>query len=157
MVTLNAVGYATGEYMGSTVEESDEDDEEEEGTNPTVLQDVGEQGVQETGDEFNDSLAAADSESFSQDELPVLILYDCESMGGNIHSDHIIEVCGKVFAVSDAVAISKPEYSSLVHLSRTIMKIVEKRCGITSQMLFGAPRFGHVLGELLDWISTTVQ
>ena len=66
-------------------------------------------------------------------------------------------MCGKVFAVSDAVAISKPEYSSLVQSSRTIMKIVEKKCGITSQMLFGAPRFGHVLEELLDWISTTVK
>ena len=37
------------------------------------------------------------------------------------------------------------------------MKVVEKKCGITSQMLFGAPRFGHVLKELLDWISTTVK
>ena len=157
MVTLNAVGYATGEYMGSTVEESDEDDEEEGGTNSTMSQDVDEQGVQETDDELNDSLAVADSESFLDDELPVLISYDCESTGGNIHSDHIIEVCGKVFAVSDAVAISKPEYSSLVHSSRTIMKVVEKKCGITSQMLFGAPRFGHVLEELLDWISTTVK
>ena len=31
MVALNSVGYATVEYTGSTVEESDEDDEEEEG------------------------------------------------------------------------------------------------------------------------------
>ena len=37
MVTLNAVGYATGEYMGSTAEESDED-KEEEGTIPNSQQ-----------------------------------------------------------------------------------------------------------------------
>ena len=82
MVTLNAVGYATGEYMGSTVEESDEDNEEEGGTNSTMSQDVDEQGVQETDDELNDSLAVADSESFLDDEFPVLISYDCESTGG---------------------------------------------------------------------------
>ena len=91
-------------------------------------------------------LGIADSESSLQDELPVLIVYDSESTSGSIHSDHIIEVCGKVFAVSDAVVISKPEYSSLIHSSRTIMKVVEKKCGITSQMLFGAPCFGHVPG-----------
>ena len=103
----------------------------------------------------NNSLVVA--ETSPQDGFPVLIFYDCESTGGNIHSDHIIEVCGKVFAVPDAVAISKPEYSSLIHSSRTIMMVVEKKCGITSQMLFGAPRFGHVLEELVEWISTTVK
>ena len=154
MVTLNAVGYATGEYTGSTVEESDKDDEEEEGVSSTT-QDEGEQSEKEIDDELNNSVLVA--ETSPQDELPQLIFYDCKSTGGNIHSDHIIEVCGKVFAVSDAVAISKPEYSSLIHSSRTIMTVVEKKCGITSQMLFGAPRFGHVLEELLDWISTTVK
>ena len=71
-------------------------------------------------------MAVAELESSLQDELPVLIAYDCEATGGNIHSDHIIEVCGKVFAASDAVAISKPEYSSLINSSKTIMKVVEK-------------------------------
>ena len=32
MVTLNAVGYATGEYIGFVASNSDEDDEEDEGT-----------------------------------------------------------------------------------------------------------------------------
>ena len=66
------------------------------------------------------------AETSPQDELPLLIFYDCESTCGNIHSGHIIEVCGEVFPISDAVAISKPEYSSLIHSSRTIMKVVEK-------------------------------
>ena len=34
---------------------------------------------------------------------------------------------------------------------------MEKKCGITSQMLFGAPCFGYVLDEFHDWISTTVK
>ena len=67
------------------------------------------------------------------------------------------KVCDKAVAVSDAVAIYKPMFFSLIHSSRTIMKVVEKKCSITSQMLFSAPRFGYVLEEFLDWISTTVK
>ena len=39
MVTLNAVGYTTGEYTGSTVEDSGDDDEEEEAVSSTATQD----------------------------------------------------------------------------------------------------------------------
>ena len=66
MVTLNAVGYETGEYMGTAASESDEDDDEaDEGTISTesqasAAQDEGEQDVQEEDDPVNDSLAVAE-------------------------------------------------------------------------------------------------
>ena len=87
--------------MGSAASESDEDDEEDEGmisTEPqaTAAQDEGEQDVHEIDDPLNDSLAVLELESSPRDELPVLIAYDCEATGGNIHSDQIIEMCGKV-------------------------------------------------------------
>ena len=68
MVTLNAVGYETGEYMGSAASESDEDDEADEGTistepQATAAQDEGGQDVQEVDDPLNDSLAVAELES----------------------------------------------------------------------------------------------
>ena len=65
MVTLNAFGYETGEYMGSAACESDEDDEADEGTISTepqasAAQDEGEQDVQEEDDPINDSLTVAE-------------------------------------------------------------------------------------------------
>ena len=117
------MGYTTDEYMGPTnsggdIDDDDEDDDDDdggEGSSLTTTQDEGEQSIQGSNDEFGNSLVEV--KSSLQDELPALIFYDCELTGGNIHSDHIIEVCGKVVVVSDVVAISKPTYSSLIHSS----------------------------------------
>ena len=78
MVTLNAVGYTTGVYMGSTNSGGDIDDNDndgEEGSSLTATQDEGAQSIQGSNDEFGDSLVEV--ESPPQDELPVLIFYDC--------------------------------------------------------------------------------
>ena len=75
------MGYTTGEYMGSTnsggdIDDDDDDDnDEEEGSSLTATQDEGEQTIQGSNDEFGDSLVEV--ESPPQDELPVLIFYDC--------------------------------------------------------------------------------
>ena len=92
-----------------------------------------------------------DSESQSN-MLPLLFFYDCESTGGSTYDDHIIEVGAKVVAAPDSADIPQLEYSSLIHSSRTIVKAVQSKCGISARMLVTEPPFRHVLEEFLQWI-----
>ena len=154
MITLQAVGCTTAEYVGfsgtaeatssTTIEERDEVVDEED---------------QPFGDENNTDEheeASADVDGPSSDELPLLFSFDCESSGGSMYSDHIIEVGAKVVAVPDSVSDTQRQYGSLIHSSRSIAKAVQSKCGITAQMLVTEPPFRHVLEELLAWISSTV-
>ena len=100
---------------------------------------------------------SADVDAPPSDELPLLFFFDCESTGGSMYNDHIIEVSVKVVAVPDSVSITPHQYGSLIHTSRTIAKVVQSKCGITAQMLLAEPPFRHVLEEFLAWISSTLQ
>ena len=51
----------------------------------TAAQDEGEQDVHGVDNPLNDSLAVPELQSSPQDELSVLIVYDCEATGGNIN------------------------------------------------------------------------
>lgn len=154
MITLRAVGCTTAEYVGSsgtaeatssTVE--DEVDNEED-------QPSGYEGDENNADESEEVSADVDRPS---DELPLLFFFDCESTGGSMYTDHIVEVGAKVIAVPNSVNITQHQYGSLIHSSRSIVKAVQSKCGITAQMLVTEPPFRHVLEELLAWISSTVQ
>lgn len=152
MITLRAVGCTTAEYVGSSgtanatsstaIEERDEvDDEEDQDEN--------------NADELEEVSPSVDGPS--SDELPLLFFFDCESTGGSIYNDHMIEVGAKVVAVPGSVNITQHQYGSLIHSSRSIAKAVQGKCGITAQMLVTEPPFIHVFEELLTWISSTVQ
>ena len=155
VITLRAVGCTTAEYVGSSATA--------EATSSTVIEEkdvVGDEEDQSFGDEDNaDELeeVSAGVDGPSSDELPLLFFFDCESTGGSMYSDHIIEVGAKVVAVPNSVNITQHQYGSLIHSSRNIAKVVQSKCGITAQMLVTEPPFLHVLEELLVWISSTVQ
>ena len=55
--------------------------------------------------------------------------------------DHIIEVDAKVVAAPNLADIPQLENSSLIHSSRTIVKGVQSKCGISTQMLVTEPSF----------------
>ena len=147
MVTLRAVGCTTAEYVGSS------GTPEASGCTVTEERDVvGDEVDQPSEDEGEDEKVSTDvNRSSSSDALPLLFFFDCESIGGSTYNDHIIEVGAK------GVSISQHHYGSLIHSSRNIAQAVQKKCGITTQMLVAEPPFRHVLEELYAWISSTVQ
>ena len=88
----------------------------------------------------------------SSDELPLLFFFDCESTGGSMYNDHIIELGAKVVevvAVPNSVSITQHQYGSLIHTSQSIAKAVQSKCGIAAQMLVTEPPFRHVLKSFL--------
>ena len=151
MITLRAVGCTTAEYVGSsgTVE----------ATSSTVIEDKDDddQPLEDENSIDERDEISADVDAPPSDELPLLFFFDCESTGGSMYNDHIIEVGAKVFAVPDSVSITQHQYGSLIHTSQTIAKVVQSKCGITAQMLLAEPPFRHVLEEFLAWISSTLQ
>ena len=150
MVTLRAVG-CTHIYVGSSgtpdTSESPADD---------VDCDEAEADNDATGDDCDPS-TENHTEELQSNMLPMLFFYDCESTGGSTYDDHIIEVGAKVVAAPDSADIPQLEYSSLVHSSRTIVKAVQSKCGISARMLVTEPPFRHVFEEFLQWISSTVK
>ena len=154
MITLRAVGCTTAKYVGSSataeatssaaIEEKDCVDDEDQPF-----------GYEDNADESEEVSTGVDGPS--SDELPLLFFFDCESTGGSMYSDDIIEVGAKVVAVPNSVNITQHQYGSLIHSSRSIAKVVQSKCGITAQMLVAEPLFLHVLEELLAWISSTVK
>ena len=155
MITLRAVGCTTAEYVGSSATA--------EATSSTAIEEkdgVGDEEDQPFGDEDNvdeSEEVSTGVDGPSSDELPLLFFFDCESTGGTMYSDHIIEVGAKVVSVPNSVNITQHQYGSLIHSSRSIAKVVQSKCGITAQMLVAEPPFLHVLEELLAWISSTVK
>ena len=49
---------------------------------------------------------------------PLLVLFDCETTGFSIYSDHIMDIGAKV--VATPVPVSKPTFSNLVRTPRNI-------------------------------------
>ena len=97
MITLRAVGCATAEYVGSsgTIE----------ATSSTIIEekDVIDDDDQPFEDENNinecDEISAK-VDGLPSDELPMLFFFDCESTGGSMYNDHIIEASAKSRSVS---------------------------------------------------------
>ena len=149
MVTLRDSGCATAEYVGLSGTA--------EATSSTVTEQrdmIGEEEDQPSEDEGKFEEVSVDVSLPSSDALPLLFFFDCESTGGSMYNDHIIEVGAKVVAVPGSVSINKHQYGSLIHASQNS---AQDKCGITMQVPVAEPRFKHVLEELLAWICLTVQ
>ena len=115
MITLRAVGCTTAEYVGSSGTAK--------ATSSTAIKERDEV-VDEEDQSFGDDNNADECEEVSanldgpsSDELPLLFFFDCESTGGSMYTDHMIEVGAKVVAVPDSVSITQHQYGSLIHSS----------------------------------------
>ena len=169
MTTLKAAGYSTAEYVGTDLG----DDNDEEQLNGEQLEEdesdaegEHEQGDQNVGSEVcgegeprpsEDSFLSPDEELPYDDMRPSLIFYDCEATGGSIYDDNIIEIAAKVIGVPNTVNIACCEFNSLSNTSHRILKVVQDKCGITTQMLYDQPSFPAVLEMFLQWISNVVE
>ena len=134
MTTLEATGYSTAEYVGTGLG----DDNDEEQVNGEQLEGdesdaegKHEQGDQSVGSEVcgegeprptEDSFLPPDEELPYDDMQPLLIFYDCETTGGSIYDDNIIEIAAKVIGVSNTVNISCREFNSMSNTSRRILR-----------------------------------
>ena len=80
---------------------------------------------------------APDEELPYDDIQPLLILHDCQATGGGIYDDNIIEIAAKVIGVPNTVNIARCEFNSLPNTSCRILKVVQDKCGISAQTLYG--------------------
>ena len=151
MVTLRAVSCTTAEYVGSSGTADTPDSPADEMDCDESEDEPAEANTDAAGDDCDPSIDSNDSESQSN-MLPLLFFYDCESTGGSTYDDHIIKVSAKVIAAPDSADIPQLEYSSLIHSSRTIVKAVQSKCGISARMLVTEPPFRHVFEEFLQLI-----
>ena len=101
----------------------------------------------------------------------MLFIYDCETTGLGIYTEHITEIAAKITGVPLS-SISQPTYTSLVKTSRTISKngmhntailmscncnTASEKTGISTAMLRGERPLSVVLPEFLEWIKSTTQ
>ena len=163
MTTLKAAGYSTAEYVGTGLGDDEEEQAEEEDESDEEEQ-VNE-GDQTSGGVCHEGELVPTEESFLpsdeglpyDDMHPLLIFYDCEATGGSIYDDNIIELAAKVVGVPNTVNIAHRDFSSLSNTSRRIIKVVQEKCGIIAQMLYGQPSFPAVLEMFLQWVSNAVD
>ncbi|XP_065882612.1 uncharacterized protein [Dysidea avara] len=83
---------------------------------------------------------------------PLLFFYDCESTGGNVHDDHIIEIAAEVVGPEEMFVTVK-SFSELCFTSRIIGGI---GCGVNKQMLVGTREFSYVFPDFLSWVNKCV-
>ena len=115
METLRAAGCTIGEYVGDGRGEAD-------GTAPSTAEDypidadpvVEHQYAEEDEDDGDDKCEVDGTR-------PLLILYDCETTGLSIYSEHITDIAAKV--VDPPVELGAPTFSSLVRTGRSISAI----------------------------------
>ena len=111
MEQIRSAGGTVGEYVGNGQGERECADADEE-TSETVL-DV----------DIDDSHDCCDEVSENVDDSghPLLFLYDCETTGLSIYTEHLTEIAAKVVSVPVS-HLSQPSYSSLVKTSKHISK-----------------------------------
>ena len=101
---------------------------------------------------------------------PLLFFYDCESTGGNVHDDHIIEIAAEVVGPEEMFVTVK-SFSELCFTSRIIGGIGTTSkslislstfssfllgCGVNKQMLVGTREFSYVFPDFLSWVNKCV-
>lgn len=128
MEQLRCAGAIVSEYVGdgqgenADIEESCVDQvdvDEDEAQEPQEEQ---EDEVQEQQDEAQELQSQETEDSaVSDDGIPLLFIYDCETTGLSIYTEHITEIAGKVTGIPLS-SISQPTYTSLIKTSRTISK-----------------------------------
>lgn len=110
METLRGAGCVVGEYVGDGQGESENTAQEPASAENLDVTDA-EPGV-------DDDQPVDEDEEGSDDLVPLLILYDCETTGFSIYTDHITDIAAKVIACP--VQVTTPTISSLVKTSRRI-------------------------------------
>ena len=107
MGALQGLGCVIGEYVGDGQGELETD---------RVAQAVF--GDVEVDLGLVNDLPLEQHEEHTENEQPLLVLYDCETTGLNIYSDHIIEIAAEVMHCP--VSLPNLSFSSLVKTSRRI-------------------------------------
>ncbi len=97
-------GCTVGEYVG----------DDGQGETESVVAQSHVEEIDEVGDSGDEQSTTDDNE----DQQPLLILYDCETTGFSIYTDHIIDIASKVIA--SPVPVNQPSFSSLVRTQRNI-------------------------------------
>ena len=112
-MAARGVGCTVGEYVGdgqgeleSTLKTVD--------TGPV---DVEPEGDDQHSEEDKDEDKYVDA-SETDDSHPLLTMFDCETTGISIYSDHITDIAAKV--VASPVAVHQPTFTSLVRTSKNI-------------------------------------
>ncbi len=113
MGTLRGVGCVTGEYVGDGQGEADKTESAID-TSTNVL----DSELQYTADDAAEQDDEDESSGDVSESRPLLILYDCETTGLSIYSDHLTDLGAKV--IQPRVSVPNPTYSSLVRTSRNI-------------------------------------
>ena len=106
MKTLQGVGCSVGEYVG--------DGQGEAGISEQAV----ESGPLDADAVVDEEVDADDNCEGDDERHPMLVLFDCETTGFSIYSDHITDIGAKV--VATPVPVSKPTFSSLVRTPRNI-------------------------------------
>ena len=113
METLRGVGCTVGEYVGdgqgeleSTLETVD--------TGPVDVDPVDDHQHSEEDEDEDEYVDASETD----DSHPLLIMFDCETTGFSIYSDHITDIAAKV--VASPVPVHQPTFTSLVRTSKNI-------------------------------------
>ena len=122
METLRRVGCTIGEYVGDGRGEADTMSPSTVNPSSVVNSPVDADPVVEyqsaEGDEDDGD---GDDKCGVDDTRPLLILYDCETTGLSIYSEHITDIAAKVF--DPPTELSTPTFSSLVRTGRNISAI----------------------------------
>ena len=111
MATLRGVGCSVGEYAGDGQGEEDEPPMPVEHATEDADPEVEHQYLEEDEDEDG-------SACMTDDSRPLLVLFDCETTGLSIYSDHITDIGAKV--LNPPVPVHAPTFSTLVRTGRTI-------------------------------------
>lgn len=111
METLRSLGGAVGEYAGGGRGETEADAS----TSSSPSDDVDFVGA-ELG--IDDQSFDETEEDSSDDAQPLLFLFDCETTGLSIYTDHITDIAAKV--ICSPVQLISPTFSSLVKTSKRI-------------------------------------
>ena len=121
MSTLRGLGSAVGEYVGDGQGE----------TEAIVSLSSPSVDIDFVGAELgiNDQSLDETEEDSSDDAHPLLFLFDCETTGLSIYTDHITDIAAKV--ISSPVPLTSPTFSSLV---KTLKRIPSK--GLCIKFLF---------------------
>ena len=111
---LRCAGAIVGEYVGNGQGESEcvEDDN---------LCDEQAEPVAGDGGCESDSACEEEASEDTDDNAPLLFIYDCETTGLGIYTEHITEIAAKVVRIPLS-SVSNPTFASLVKTSRNISK-----------------------------------
>jgi len=115
MAALRGAGCAVGEYVGNGQGEATDTGDTEQLTSVEALEELPGDLDEFPGD---DEQPTEDEESCVANSKPLFILFDCESTGFSIYSEHITDIAAKVFL--PPVTLGEPTFSCLVRTSRHI-------------------------------------